>query len=123
MKVRLKAYAGAVTPHLEPDEATVVEMPDGSDINDLNRAAEAFARDSIEPVGTWTVVSGPVPPRRKCPDDGTCHHQCERNECFRVRGCGPLTGVYHNDEWPTLVEALNRVRDLEAAAKADSDGE
>jgi len=36
----------------------------------------------------------------QCPDGGTCHHGCHDSECFRVSNCGPLSGVYPNDEWP-----------------------
>lgn len=41
--------------------------------------------------------------RMRCPDGGMCHHDCEPGACFRVRGCGPLSGVYPNDEWPEEV--------------------
>lgn len=37
---------------------------------------------------------------RACPDDGTCHHECAGTDCFRVRYCAPLSGVYPRDEWP-----------------------
>lgn len=38
---------------------------------------------------------------RRCPDDGRCHHSCTSDDyCFRVRTCGPLSGVFPNDEWP-----------------------
>lgn len=40
-------------------------------------------------------------PRTICPDGGTCHHTCAIDAlCFRVETCGPLSGVYPNDEWP-----------------------
>lgn len=46
----------------------------------------------------------------QCPDDGTCHHDCtDREGCFRVRSCGPLSGVYPNDEWPTDIRRQNHV--------------
>lgn len=35
-----------------------------------------------------------------CPDGGTCHHKCLVS-CYRVECCGPLSGVFENDEWPT----------------------
>lgn len=35
-----------------------------------------------------------------CPDGGTCHHSCLGRDCFRVRTCAPLSGVYADDEWP-----------------------
>jgi hypothetical protein len=40
---------------------------------------------------------------RRCPDGGSCHHSCE-GQCFRVRNCGPLSGVYRGDKWPTGLE-------------------
>lgn len=37
----------------------------------------------------------------RCPDGGRCHHSCVRtDQCFRVRTCSPLSGVFPNDEWP-----------------------
>lgn len=44
-------------------------------------------------------------PERRCPDDGTCHHGCDASSCYRVRSCGPLSGVYERDEWPLDVRA------------------
>ena len=39
-----------------------------------------------------------------CPDGGTCHHGCNlsrpKSPCWRVRYCGPLSGVFPGDEWP-----------------------
>lgn len=34
-----------------------------------------------------------------CPDGGTCHHFC-KEECFRVKFCSPLSGVFKDDQWP-----------------------
>lgn len=45
--------------------------------------------------------------REKCPDKGTCHHDCG-DRCFRVVCCGPLTGVYPDDRWPAEVAAQHR---------------
>ena len=39
----------------------------------------------------------------QCPDGGTCHHECAIQDCFRVACCGPLSGVYPNDQWPASV--------------------
>lgn len=39
---------------------------------------------------------------RPCPDGGACHHSCA-GPCFRVQSCGPLSGVYPDDEWPPRV--------------------
>lgn len=37
----------------------------------------------------------------KCPDGGTCHHECPTIAgCFRVIYAGPLSGVYDGDQWP-----------------------
>jgi len=45
--------------------------------------------------------------RRSCPDFGTCHHVC-LGACFRVLSCGPLSGIFPNDEWPAEVIHDNR---------------
>lgn len=37
--------------------------------------------------------------RAKCPDGGTCHHGC--TPCWRVSNCGPLSGVYEGNRWPS----------------------
>lgn len=35
-----------------------------------------------------------------CVDGGTCHHMCDpKGNCFRERGCLPLTGSKLNDDW------------------------
>lgn len=39
----------------------------------------------------------------KCPDDGTCHHDCISARdpvCVRVLTCGPLPGTFPGDRWP-----------------------
>ncbi|QDF18551.1 hypothetical protein SEA_PUPPER_65 [Gordonia phage Pupper] len=49
--------------------------------------------------------------RRQCPDDGTCHHFCQEMQtgCWRVGTCGPLSGVFPNNQWPDeVVEAESR---------------
>ena len=50
--------------------------------------------------------------RPKCPDDGTCHHECpSAAACFRVAWCGPFTGEYPGDDWPAgMTEAARRAR-------------
>ena len=48
--------------------------------------------------------------QRPCPDDGRCHHGCGEAPCFRVGFCGPLSGVYPNDQWPTEVTAAEAAR-------------
>ena len=63
----------------------------------------------------------------KCPDGGHCHHSCAvppgdndealtravfgdipEGTCWRVRYCGPLSGVYPNDRWPQDVADASR---------------
>jgi len=47
--------------------------------------------------------------RAKCPDDGTCHHDCDaEGPCWRVLACGPLSGVYPGDEWPIEITMAHR---------------
>jgi len=41
--------------------------------------------------------------RKKCPDGGTCHHEC-KDKCWRVSYCGPLSGVFPNDDWPSDIK-------------------
>lgn len=48
--------------------------------------------------------------RPKCPDGGTCHHDCG-DVCWRVRTCGPLSGVFPGDRWPDDVEAAHKAGD------------
>jgi hypothetical protein len=48
--------------------------------------------------------------QKKCPDDGTCHHDCKAG-CWRVFTSGPLSGVYPGDQWP------KDVRDKQAEAQ------
>lgn len=40
---------------------------------------------------------------KRCPDGGMCHHYCVQLDCFRVSCCGPLSGVFPNDTWPTIL--------------------
>lgn len=67
------------------------------DREDHDRYAGGFA-GNIAPAGiraTRTVAVHVV----GCPDGGRCHHAC-RASCFRVRTCGPLSGVFPGDMWP-----------------------
>lgn len=52
----------------------------------------------------------------RCPDDGTCHHYGCHDGCFRVRTCGPLSGVYPDDEWPDEVLVANNLPARSAVA-------
>lgn len=45
-------------------------------------------------------MTGALNEHYPCPDGGTCHHGCMEGDCFRVRTCEPLSGVFANDEWP-----------------------
>jgi hypothetical protein len=40
-----------------------------------------------------------------CPDRARCHHRCPLNACYRVRTCGPVSGVFPRDEWPPEIAA------------------
>lgn len=43
---------------------------------------------------------------RACPDGGTCHHRCgPTGPCYRVGCCGPLSGVFGGDEWPSWLRS------------------
>lgn len=55
--------------------------------------------------------------RKKCPDGGTCHHQCAE-KCFRVNTCEPLSGVFPGDTWPEGVRAQH----ANAPARQEGDG-
>lgn len=44
-----------------------------------------------------------------CPDGGRCHHECTNGQCYRVKCCGPLSGVFPGDEWPDAVKEANGV--------------
>ena len=44
----------------------------------------------------------PTDNKKLCPDGGTCHHDCN-DQCWRVGACGPLSGVYPDDDWPADV--------------------
>ena len=48
-----------------------------------------------------------------CPDYGACHHDCGDGPCFRVQYCGPLSGVYPDDEWPVDVKMRHAPDDLD----------
>jgi|SRR6185437_2933895 len=52
---------------------------------------------------TWNPQTGAYEfDRGHCPDGGTCHHGCLDSEnCYRVEACGPLSGVYPGDRWPS----------------------
>jgi hypothetical protein len=42
---------------------------------------------------------------KRCPDDGRCWHDCKDKECFRVHCCGPLSGIYPDNQWPEHIVA------------------
>jgi hypothetical protein len=45
-----------------------------------------------------------------CPDGATCHRNCAAT-CWRVGNCGPLSGVYRDDRWPTGVRIAHGAPD------------
>jgi hypothetical protein len=54
-----------------------------------------------------TECINPIPTSREllgCPDGGVCHHSCS-DSCSRVASCGPLSGVYPNDQWPPNLDS------------------
>jgi hypothetical protein len=55
----------------------------------------------LNPDWSWAPPEIPVPepPTQMCPDAGVCGHYCTI-ECFRVNHCGPLSGVFPNNDWP-----------------------
>jgi hypothetical protein len=55
----------------------------------------------------------------RCPDGGACHHECSYLECFRVRSCGPLSGVFPQDQWPLEV-SLEHGADLPEVKALDT---
>jgi hypothetical protein len=58
----------------------------------------------------------------KCPDKGTCHHDCREAPCWRVQHCVPLSGVYPNDAWPKRerdAASAEHTKELLAAAVAE----
>jgi hypothetical protein len=66
----------------------------------------AEAKEELELATQWVheaVRTG------RCPDGGTCHHQCQAARlCSRVIDCGPLSGVFPGDRWPEDVRKAAR---------------
>jgi len=58
---------------------------------------------------------------RRCPDGGTCHHECGDGGCFRVAFAGPLSGVYPHDEWPADVMTAQAIRGPRPAQSGGDD--
>lgn len=57
----------------------------------------------IPPWKLGTIVfADNEPTKNRCPDGGTCHHDCQ-GACFRVQHCSPLSGVFPNDRWPAWI--------------------
>lgn len=50
------------------------------------------------------------PAQRMCPDDGTCHHGCILDHCWRVEHCAPLS-VY-GEKWTDGLMRLYREREM-----------
>jgi hypothetical protein len=53
----------------------------------------------IFPEGKYVTIYRPSK-SPVCPDGGTCHHECQGRDCFRVDCCEPLSDVYVDDKWP-----------------------
>lgn len=56
---------------------------------------------NIEGYGHDAAEQQAAAQKRRCPDDGACHHNCGDGPCFRVLCCEPLSGVFEGDRWPT----------------------
>lgn len=80
----------------DPDSPLVIFSMDSSHYSSWITTRDTFS------CSAW-AERAPVP-KMQCPDGGTCHHQCGipafHGRCFRVESCGPLSGVYPNDDWP-----------------------
>lgn len=61
------------------------------------------------PVDTVADEPGTTVERRRCPDDGRCHHLCVTG-CWRVSWAGPLSGTYPDDHWPEEVRTAHAYR-------------
>jgi hypothetical protein len=57
------------------------------------------------PATSATVVVHDQASHARCPDDGTCHHECVSGWCFRVSFAAPLSGTYPGNQWPEQVRA------------------
>lgn len=73
---------------------------------------DAFAAGRPTFVAELTQRPAAVLPAMSCPDGGTCHHLCSQigGGCFRVAFCGPLSGVYPDNQWPEEVRVQNGVQ-------------
>lgn len=90
----------AANPETKPTAPVVPRPRMASDVPDIadrvNRAMPTW-----NPPGSRRAELKPE--RKWCPDDGTCHHNCEvypGRSCWRVHNAGPLSGVFPDDEWP-----------------------
>ena len=99
-------------------------------INPSGRGEPPAPQHPVESPEVVSTAMAYVAQAGKCPDGGTCHHGCwstrqeeapvheRRKPCFRVLGCGPLSGVFPGDAWPTRVvhaerQAAGREQDRE----------
>lgn len=48
--------------------------------------------------------------QERCPDDGACHHDCRRGECWRVHNAAPLSGF--GEDWPPEIVRASATRKL-----------
>lgn len=83
---------GRETREVRPDDA-------GAIMARFRAACERMNTDPATRARIDAIIAETEPAARRCPDDAVCHHGCSRG-CFRVACCGPLSGVYANDDWP-----------------------
>jgi len=57
--------------------------------------------------------------KRKCPDDGTCHHSCGNGSCFRVVFCEPFSDYNGTGEWSTGDLEENPIEELIPSIERD----
>lgn len=85
---------------LTPKEIYAETWSDCASADSVDQAWKWFSQ-ALADEGWVIVQAAPAPGAPlKCPDGGACHHDCSTS-CFRVEHCGPLSGVFPNDEWPT----------------------
>ena len=75
-----------------------------ADLASINKLIDRTPEDNVINIeGLYHRRNQAEEALRKCPDDGTCHHDCQHNVCFRVRTCAPLSLA--GDTWLEVFEA------------------
>lgn len=98
---RVEVAVDCWSPLVRPgDLGTVTALHDASS----RHVYVAWDNGELTNTGPWAVGNLQLAHDRVCPDGGTCHHSCKMTECFRVRSCSPLSGVYPSNEWPVRVK-------------------